>query len=97
MVLGKEAAETDLAGYCRFIRPDNKSGGSTNEEKDVVTLSMAERRAEGLLWVDTGENMNQQIYARAFARISIRREQRKLKKRGNFKEIAGFFAEIMCG
>lgn len=34
------------------------------KKKDVVTLSMAERRAEGLLWVDTGENMNQQIYAR---------------------------------
>lgn len=31
--------------------------------KDAVTLSMAERRTEGLLWVDTGENMNQQIYA----------------------------------
>ncbi|MFR6331273.1 MAG: hypothetical protein ACLUOI_22355 [Eisenbergiella sp.] len=30
-------------------------------KKDAVTLSMAERRAEGLLWVDTGENMNQQI------------------------------------
>lgn len=25
---------------------------------------MAKRRAAGLLWVDTGENMNQQIYAR---------------------------------
>ena len=34
------------------------------KKKDVVTLSMAERRAEGLLWVDTGENMNQRIYAR---------------------------------
>lgn len=27
-------------------------------------LSMAERRKQGLLWVDSGENMNQQIYAR---------------------------------
>lgn len=27
-------------------------------------LSMAERRKQGLLWVDTGENRNQQIYAR---------------------------------
>lgn len=27
-------------------------------------LSMAERRKRGLLWVDTGENMNQQIHAR---------------------------------
>ena len=25
---------------------------------------MAKRRANGELWVDTGENMNQQIYAR---------------------------------
>jgi len=33
LVHGKEAAETDLSGYCRFIRPDNKSGGRTNEEK----------------------------------------------------------------
>lgn len=35
-------------------------------EADVQTdkLSMAERRKQGLLWVDTGENMNQQIYAR---------------------------------
>lgn len=34
------------------------------KKNDANTLSMAERRAEGLLWVDTGENMNQQIYAR---------------------------------
>ncbi len=27
-------------------------------------MSMAERRAKGLLWVDTGENMDQQVYAR---------------------------------
>ena len=27
-------------------------------------MSMAQRRAAGLLWVDTGENMNQQVYAR---------------------------------
>lgn len=27
-------------------------------------LTMAERRAAGLLWVGTGENMKQQIYAR---------------------------------
>lgn len=33
------------------------------KKKDVVTLSRAERRAEGLFMVDTGENMNQQIYS----------------------------------
>ncbi len=27
-------------------------------------LSMKERREKGLLWVDTGENLNQQILAR---------------------------------
>ena len=27
-------------------------------------MSMAQRRAAGLLWVDTGENMDQQVYAR---------------------------------
>lgn len=31
---------------------------------DKNKLTMAERRAAGLLWVDTGENMKQQIYAR---------------------------------
>lgn len=25
---------------------------------------MAERRKQGLLWIDTGENMSQQVYAR---------------------------------
>ncbi len=35
-------------------------------EKNVKSseLSMAERRAKGLLWVDTGENLNQQVLAR---------------------------------
>lgn len=41
-----------------------QAGEEERMKKDVITLSMAERRAEGLLWVDTGENMNQQIYAR---------------------------------
>lgn len=34
---------------------------TNNNEKQ---LSMAERRKKGLLWVDTGENMNQQVFAR---------------------------------
>lgn len=33
-------------------------------EKDTKQLSMAERRAKGLLWLDTEENMNQQRFAR---------------------------------
>lgn len=33
-------------------------------ENNQNILSMAERRAKGLLWVDTGENVHQQIYAR---------------------------------
>ena len=53
-------------------------------KKDAVTLSMAERRAEGLLWVDTGENMNQQIYARGFVRILTGRERTKQKKEKEF-------------
>ena len=27
-------------------------------------LSMSERRKQGFLWVDTGENMDQQVFAR---------------------------------
>ena len=53
-------------------------------KKDAVTLSMAERRAEGLLWVDTGENMNQQIYAGGFVRILTGRERMKQKKEKEF-------------
>ena len=53
------------------------------KKNDVVTLSMAERRAEGLLWVDTGENMNQQIYARGLCQ-DFNQEQRKLKKERKF-------------
>lgn len=34
---------------------------TNNNEKQ---LSMAERRKNGLLWVDTGENMNQQVFTR---------------------------------
>lgn len=34
---------------------------TNNNEKQ---LSMAECRKNGLLWVDTGENMNQQVFTR---------------------------------
>ncbi len=35
-----------------------------NTSNNTDKLSMAERRRAGLLWVDTGENLNQQIFAR---------------------------------
>lgn len=35
-----------------------------NTNNSENQLSMAERRKKGLLWVDTGENMNQQVFAR---------------------------------
>lgn len=35
-----------------------------NLHNDSDKLSMAERREKGLLWIDTGENMNQQAFAR---------------------------------
>lgn len=41
---------------------------TNNNEKQ---LSMAERRKKGLLWVDTGENMNQQVFARGICQRSL--------------------------
>lgn len=39
------------------------------EKKDSLEgMSMKERREKGLLWVDTGENMEQQIFARGLCR-----------------------------
>lgn len=35
-----------------------------DKNQTVSGLSMAERREKGLLWIDTGENLNQQVYAR---------------------------------
>ena len=35
-----------------------------DKNQTVSELSMAERREKGLLWIDTGENLNQQVYAR---------------------------------
>ncbi len=41
---------------------------TNNNEKQ---LSMAERRKNGLLWVDTGENMNQQVFTRGIYQRSL--------------------------
>lgn len=35
-----------------------------NTNVNTENLSMAERRKKGLLWVDTGENMDRQVFAR---------------------------------
>lgn len=35
-----------------------------NDQDKTQDMSMAERREKGLLWVDTGENMGQQAFAR---------------------------------
>ena len=48
-------------------------------------MSMAQRRAAGLLWVDTGENMDQQVYARGLCQdFNHTRGTETEKKRGNF-------------
>lgn len=63
-------------------------------KKDAVTLSMAERRAEGLLWVDTGENMNQQIYARGLCQDFNRTRADETEKRERIlKDLFAFCGE----
>ena len=44
-------------------------------------MSMAKRRAAGLLWVDTGENINQQIYARGLCQEFNRTKPTESTKR----------------
>ena len=68
-------------------------------KKDAVTLSMAERRAEGLLWVDTGENMNQQIYARGLCQDFNRTRADETEKRERIlKDLFAFLGEFrICG
>lgn len=63
-------------------------------KKDAVTLSMAERRAEGLLWVDTGENMNQQIYARGLCQdFNWTRADETEKRERILKDLFAFLGE----
>lgn len=60
-------------------------------EKKKDGMSMAERRAKGLLWVDTGENMEQQVYARGLCQDFNRtRPTETEKKSGNFAEAVRF-------
>lgn len=50
---------------------------------DKNKLTMAERRAAGLLWVDTGENMKQQIYARGLCQDLNQTRATDTKKRSD--------------
>lgn len=50
-------------------------------EKKKDGMSMAERRAKGLLWVDTGENMEQQVYARGLCQDFNRTRPTETEKR----------------
>lgn len=46
-------------------------------------MSMAKRRAEGLLWIDTGENMNQQVYARGLCQDYNQTKASETEKRAD--------------
>ena len=50
---------------------------------DANKLTMAERRSAGLLWVDTGENMNRQIYARGLCQEFNQTKATDTKKRND--------------
>ena len=49
------------------------------EHTDITC--MAKRRAEGLLWTDTGENINQQVYARGLCQDFNRTRPDETEKR----------------
>lgn len=54
-------------------------------------MSMAKRRAEGLLWIDTGENMNQQVYARGLCQDYNQTKASETEKRtGILKNLFAF-------
>lgn len=58
---------------------------------DKNKLTMAERRAAGLLWVDTGENMKQQIYARGLCQDFNQTRATDTKKRNDIlKKLLAF-------
>ena len=48
---------------------------------DSGKMSMAQRRAEGLLWIDTGENMSQQAFARGLCQDFNRTRAGETEKR----------------
>lgn len=58
---------------------------------DKNKLTMAERRAAGLLWVDTGESMKQQIYARGLCQDFNQTRATDTKKRNDIlKKLLAF-------
>lgn len=52
-----------------------------DKNKNVSGLTMAERREKGLLWVDIGENLNQQVYARGLCQDFNRTRPEETEKR----------------
>ena len=54
-----------------------------NIKKSIETeaVSMAERRKKGLLWIDTGENVNQQVYARGLCQDFNQTKATEVEKR----------------
>lgn len=60
-----------------------------DKNQTVSGLSMAERREKGLLWIDTGENLNQQVYARGLCQ-EFNQTRRNGKKEGNLEEAVCF-------
>ena len=54
-------------------------------------LSMRERREQGLLWVDTGENLNQQIFARGLCQdFNLTRATETEKRQAIWKKLFAF-------
>lgn len=51
------------------------------KEQRKEQMTMAERRAAGLLWVDTGENMDRQVYARGLCQDFNRTRATETEKR----------------
>ena len=60
-------------------------------------MSMAQRRAAGLLWVDTGENMDQQVYARGLCQDFNHTRGTETEKREEILQNSLPFAEKGSG
>ena len=50
-------------------------------------LPMAERRAKGLLWIDTGENLGQQVFARGLCQEFNQTKATEVEKSASFTRI----------
>lgn len=57
-----------------------------NTNTNTDNLSMAERRKNGLLWVDTGENMNQQAFARGLCQDFNQTRATETEKRAQIRK-----------